>query len=100
MMKCGLTQAYSIDPNDARAATEMITVCMGQSSPDTEMEIWFDRAINADPDSQSACESKLMFLEPKWGGSQDACLAFARTCLATEDWSATIPQVVIDAHLE
>ena len=95
-----LTDAYAIDPNDAHIADKMITVCMGQSSPETEMEMWFTRAINANPDDADACENKLSFLEPKWGGSAEAALAFGHTCLATEDWSSALPQVLIDAHID
>jgi hypothetical protein len=59
----------------------MITVEMaiGEGNRD-EMEKWFWRAMDADNDNLDACNKKLLWLEPKWHGSPEEMLEFARTC--------------------
>ena len=71
-----LERAWRLDPNNARAATQMLIVELGQGKGRTHMEEWFRRAMKADPGNYSACSRKLYYLEPKWYGSEEEMLAF------------------------
>jgi hypothetical protein len=96
-----LERAWKLDPTDARAATRMITVKLGQGEAGggrQAMETWFARAMDADPDNLPACSKKLYYLYPRWYGSHDEMVRFGRDCLATQNWRGGIPYVLIDAH--
>jgi hypothetical protein len=51
-----------------------------------------------DPDSRDAYLRKLAFLSPTWYGSDEESIAFGRECLATGNWRAGIPQLLLTAH--
>lgn len=93
-----LEKAYAMDPADPRAAREMMTIELGQGEGRERMELWWKRAMQADPDNYAACTSKLYYLEPKWYGSADAMIDFGRECLRGGNWEGRIPFVLVDAH--
>jgi hypothetical protein len=62
------------------------------------LEKWFWRAMDADNDNLDACNKKLLWLEPKWHGSPEEMLEFARTCRDTKNWSSGIPLLLAEAH--
>lgn len=94
-----LTRAYELAPDDGTGPTKMIAVCMGLQKPREEMEKWFAQAMEADPDNVEACRAKSLYLEPKWGGSAEKTLEFARECLATENWGGNIPFLLPETHV-
>lgn len=93
-----LTRAWKLDPTNADAPTLMLTVVLGQDKDRPEMELWFDRAMAADPDNRAACDSKLHYLLPKWHGSIADALGFGRECVAGNNWVANLPFVLMLAH--
>jgi hypothetical protein len=95
-----LENAWAKDPHDPHIAIEMMTVELGQGKSRDRLETWFRRAMNADPDSCTACQKKLLYLAPKWYGSEAEVLAFGRQCLATANWASRIPFVVLTAHID
>jgi hypothetical protein len=94
-----LESAWQLDPTNAYAAEQMISVELGQGQGRDRMELWFNRAMKADPDDYDACVSKLDYLEPKWYGSADEMLKFGRQCVAAGNWDAGIPYILVAAHL-
>lgn len=96
--RAALEKAYAKDPDDARAPTQMITVIMGQQTGRDDMEKWFARAMKANPDDMDACDRKLTFLEPKWGGTPEDMIDFGRQCFQGGDFEGRIPFVLVDAY--
>jgi hypothetical protein len=94
-----LEYAWKLDPTNSAAADGMISVELGQGQGRDRMELWFDRAMKADPDNYQACVDKLYYLEPKWYGSGAEMLKFGRECLAGGNWDAGIPYILIKAHM-
>ena len=43
----------------------MITVLMGEQGGRNQMQTWYRRAMDADPDAVDAAYGKLAFLEPR-----------------------------------
>ena len=77
----------------------MLIVELGSDDGDRDrMELWFRRALEADPDNKDACMNKLNWLEPKWHGSAEDMLAFGRACRDTKNWRSGIPLLLPDAH--
>ncbi|HTV39333.1 MAG TPA: hypothetical protein VMF08_02050 [Candidatus Sulfotelmatobacter sp.] len=95
-----LEHAWSRDPQDPQIPTLMISIVLGEQSGRPEMEKWFARAMQADPDNYAACRAKLHFLLPEWYGSRDDMVAFGRECVASTNWGGEVPLILVDAHSE
>jgi len=95
-----LNRAWELNPTDARTAVAMIRVETGLGTERDQMEIWFNRAMENDPDDYDACSAKLNYLEPKWFGSVEDMLEFGRECAQSTNWGGTVPLILVDAHYE
>jgi hypothetical protein len=93
-----LNTAWQLNTNDARIAVKMISVELGQGKGRDGMELWFQRAMKADPNNYDACDAKLLYLEPKWYGSVADMLEFGRKCVQNEQWGGHVPLILMDAH--
>ncbi|MDB5299566.1 MAG: hypothetical protein JWO87_1229 [Phycisphaerales bacterium] len=93
-----LTKAWEMNQSDPRAATIMITVAMGASKERPQMEQWFNRAMQADPDNFAACEAKLVYLDPRWHGSLKDLDAFSRECRDTHNYIGRIALMYVRAQ--
>ncbi len=94
-----LTRAWELDPTNAGPPTKMLTVALGEDKDRDEMEKWFQRAMDANPDNYDACTSKLYYLEPKWHGSPEAMLEFGHQCFDSQNWHGDVAFVLLDAHI-
>jgi hypothetical protein len=92
------SEAWNIDNTNARAAQLMMRVMLGLGELEQEAA-WFHRAAQAEPDDFITYRDHLQALEPKWGGSPEAMIAFGRECLKGGDWDAGIPFILVEAHL-
>jgi hypothetical protein len=95
--QAALTRAAAADPADPAAAELLIRHADLADLPADVMTKWYARAVEAYPVSLAAAQAKMAFLYDHvlYG---DAA-AFARECLAGEQWSARIPLVAADFHL-
>jgi hypothetical protein len=93
-----LEEAWELDRTSALAPTCMLSVALGLGYPRERMELWFRRALQADPDCYDACVAKLLYLEPKWYGSREDMLAFARECVRTKNAEGGLPLLLPYAH--
>ncbi len=76
----------------------MLTVGLGLQYEFDQMDVWFQRAMKINPSSYDACRAELYYLEPKWGGSIPALLAFGRQCVESTEWKGRVPLIMLDAH--
>ncbi len=88
-----LESAYASYPNESEIATTMLTVELGQGQGTDRMELWFQRAVKADPNDYSAYKSKEWYLQPRWFGSVDDIVTFGQQCAATNNWTWKIPMI-------
>jgi hypothetical protein len=93
-----LVEAWKLQPDNARTAASLLDIDKTIGGDRPTMELWFDRAMKADPDKYWACWSKLDWLDPKWHGSPEEMLAFGRQCRNTKNWRAGITLLCADAH--
>ncbi|MFL5340094.1 MAG: hypothetical protein ACJ8F7_08075 [Gemmataceae bacterium] len=93
-----LQNAWAGNPRDGKIAARMMWVVIGLDLGRAEMEMWFERAMKADPDNRKACLNMMEYLEPKWHGSLEEMMAFGRACAATKNWRSGIPLLLADAH--
>ncbi len=87
-----LVTSWALNPSRPEAATEMITVVMGENGDHGESErLWFDRAIAAQFDFlKPYCSLSYAYL-PRWGGSVEAMLNFGRQCAQTRRFDTLVP---------
>jgi hypothetical protein len=93
-----LEKAWQLDNNNPDAARAMLSVELGQGKGRERMELWFRRAMTANPDNYDACKAKVYYLEPKWHGSPEEMLEFGRECLRGGNWKARLPLILPEAH--
>jgi hypothetical protein len=98
--RTALDEAWNLDPTNDLAATNMLSVCLGQGATRSDMEMWYQRAMDADPENYDACTAKLYYLEPKWYGSPEEMIAFGRQCAATGNWDSNIPMLLGKAYFD
>jgi len=56
--------------------------------------------MKIDPDDNLVCETKLNYIEPKWGGSIEAMLNFGHECVTNTNWGGRVPLVLADVRTE
>ena len=95
-----LEHAWKLDPHQSDIADEMITVMLGQGGGRDRMELWFNRAMEANTNDYTACNRKLYYLEPKWYGSAEDEVAFGRECVQSAKWGGDVPLTLVDAHTD
>jgi tetratricopeptide (TPR) repeat protein len=95
-----IRKAWDINPKDVRIPTLMIRICEGRQKDRQEMELWFGRAMNLNPNNYDACSAKLHYLYPQWYGSRADMLAFGRECVTNTNWGGDVPLILVDAHSE
>jgi hypothetical protein len=93
-----LEAAWKLDSRWPEIAIQMMAVQNGLPADDKAMDLWFQRAMTADPYSYRACQDRLTYLEPKWGGSEEKMLAFARQCASSTNWGGQVPLLMEKAH--
>ncbi|MFA6563689.1 MAG: hypothetical protein WCV00_17425 [Verrucomicrobiia bacterium] len=92
-----LTQGWQLRPDRPEAAAEMITVVMGGCAESGDsLRLWFDRAVKAQFDYRPAYSDLSWALQPRWGGSHEAMLAFGRACAATKRYDTRVPDFFFD----
>jgi hypothetical protein len=95
-----LEKAYLLDPSDAMVPSRLIIVVTGLGPDYMEMEKQFQRAIQADRSEFGAYGAKLTYLMPKWHGTRDMMLAFARQTARNAPPDSLAPRVLAKAHWE
>src|SRR5262249_50866902 len=77
---------------------DMMAVELGLGKGKEHLELWFQRAMKLNPDSYYACLNKLTYLEPKWYGSTEEMLAFARQCALSTNYGGNVALILEKAH--
>ena len=93
-----LTRAWQMNPNNAKTAYLMMSVELGQGQGVARMDLWFQRAMALNPNFHDAAQSMAYYLEPRWYGSDETALNFARTCVTSTNWGGEVPLVLVRLH--
>jgi hypothetical protein len=92
-----LNQAWNAKPTEA-TALKMMTVELGQGKGRPRMEQWFERAMSLNTNSWAAVRQKYNYLQPKWYGTDEDLMQFARACVTSTNWGGRIPLIMVDLH--
>jgi hypothetical protein len=93
-----LEKAWRAEPQNPVGPTEMMRMMTALGKDRPEMELWFGRAMKANPDNWDACNSKLNYLYST--GEFPAMLDFGRECLTNQAWGWTVTLMLVDAHTD
>ena len=93
-----LEQAWQINSSNAQTAYLMMRVELGQGKGRSRMETWFKRAMALQPAHDDAVKLMAFYLEPRWYGSEEKALSFARSCVASDKWRGQVPLVLANLH--
>ena len=92
-----LSDLYAKHPENPKIAHVMMTVILGQQQPRDQMELWFQRGIQADPDNFQLYMQKRWYLLPRWYGSDQDVWNFGLECSKSDNWSAKIPMILAES---
>jgi hypothetical protein len=93
-----LDTAWQLNPTNADTAYNMMQVELGQGQGRARMEKWFNRAMALAPNYYDAAQLMSFYLEPRWYGSEDDAVEFARSCVSSTNWAGTVPLVLANVH--
>ncbi len=93
-----LETAWRMNPTNAQTAYLMMRLELGQGQGHARMEQWFDRAMALATNYYDAANLMSYYLEPRWYGSEDEALEFARSCVTSTNWGGEVPLVLPDLH--
>lgn len=93
-----LTRAWQLDPMDSAAPDLMLTVELGQGKGRDRMELWYKRAEAANPEDFDAAQTKLEYLSPKWYGTPQDMLDFARQAFKEHNEHSHLRILIFNAH--
>ncbi|MEO6034898.1 MAG: hypothetical protein ABIQ35_06570 [Verrucomicrobiota bacterium] len=91
-------KAWALNPKNTRIPTLMVKLAEVTQKPRPEMERWFAKAMELEPNNYEACQCKLHYLYPQWYGSDEEMLEFGRECVASQVWTGTVPLILVDAR--
>ncbi|MDB5328915.1 MAG: hypothetical protein JWP03_66 [Phycisphaerales bacterium] len=93
-----LSRALAKDPHLAYASATMIGVMVDGGSTGPDIEKYFQRAIDDDPDCYNAYQFKMGSLNTGGPAAEARLLKFGHDCLATKRWKSRIPFLLLRAH--
>ena len=87
---------WKMAPEYPETPCEMVTVAMGMSGGVAQegTRFWLDQSAKADFAYAPTYDRYVTSILPKWGGSVEEVVAFARECVATKRFETPIPWVM------
>ncbi len=85
-------EAYRLRPEFPEPAAQMLSILVGLDEPG--LRKWFDRSVAAHFDYRSAYYKYIWALQPRWGGTNEALLAFGTECMKTNRHDTTVPSML------
>lgn len=92
-------KAFEIDADNALACVTMMQIEQLQGEGRPRLELWYERAIAADPQNMSSRMRKLSYLSPKWyGKGVDDLLDFGRGCAKDIGVQPALGLMIVETH--
>jgi hypothetical protein len=91
--EAALKAAWAADPSHGGPARFLVSVSRGTQMPEEEVELWFRRAMEYDPDDTRAIQYMSEALHPKWGGDAKRRQEFFDAAIKTKNYYSGIPLI-------
>jgi hypothetical protein len=92
-----LLLAWKLQPH-VETAIKMMGVQLSRDNSRPEMENWFGKAMELDPDSYDAAYAKYHYLKPRWFGTREQQHEFANECVRSPKWGGHVPLIMVDFY--
>ncbi len=96
--EAALSKAWELDLSLPETPVQFMKLELGQGRGRERMEQWFERAIVFPRERYDAVDMKLWYLQPRWYGSEEACLAAAREVLKSDQFDGNVPLHLYHLH--
>ena len=93
-----LAQAWKKDPSLPDTPLSAMRLELGEGRGRDRMELWYQRAITFPQDRYDAVRQKLLYLQPRWYGSEQECLDFAREVVKSDQFYGRVPLHLYHTH--
>lgn len=93
-----LAKSWEMNRSNAFTSYQLMQVELGQGRGRATMEQWFERTMALAPNFFDAVKLMTFYLEPRWYGSEEEALKFARLCVANKKWGGQVPLVLPNVH--
>ena len=93
-----LAKSWELNRSNAFTSYQLMQVELGQGRGRSTMEQWFERTMALSPNSSDAVKLMSFYLEPRWYGSDEESLKFARMCVANQKWGGQVPLILPNVH--
>lgn len=93
-------KSQQIDPHAPDPMVGLVYLALYQQKGLAEVKRRFDAAVALDPGSDAAHRAMLLAVSRRWGGSDEAELAFARMVAAAHPDSPDLGLLVLQAHVD
>jgi len=91
-----LEKAVELYGNDPGPPAALTALSLHLKLPRTDMEKWFKLAVDIDPRWLGAYRAKLLYLSPRWNGSDQMMAQFAHQCFEDEAADSNTYIVALD----
>jgi tetratricopeptide (TPR) repeat protein len=95
-----LEAASKLDAGNPLPPIRMVSAARTLGADPQTLDLHFRRVLAYDAGLLEPYRSKLEYLKPKWGGSEEAMFAFARESSWSAPKGSAIPQLLGEAHSE
>jgi len=93
-----LNKAWKMDRSLPDTPLAAMRLEVGQGIGRERMELWYQRAVAFPQDRYEAVRQKLWYLQPRWYGSEEECLDFAREVVKSNQFSGREPLHLYHTH--
>ena len=93
-----LESAWKLNPKNASTAYNRMQVELGQGRGLQHMKKWYQHAIDLAPNYYDAIALMALYLEPRWYGSSEESLGYARSVVKSETLGGRAPLVLPNTH--
>lgn len=92
-----LERSYRLNPNDPNSSASLVWCAVGLGLPQEKVVEYYRNALAAEPWNYYAHWAMLMNLKPKWHGSIDQMMDFARKVSAERDAYPSLGFILVNA---
>jgi hypothetical protein len=93
-----LAWAIGRNTTDQSIGVAMMRVVLVLGDSDAESSEWFEIARRLSPGSDAPYDNRRNALLQRWGGSDDALLAFGREAFARQEWGSRASLELVEVH--
>jgi hypothetical protein len=93
-----LNKAWELDKSLPETPLAFMDLELPQGRGRIRLEYWFGQALAFPQDQYDAVGNKIFYLDPRWHGTEEICLAFGREVVGSDKFTGMTPLCLNRAH--